>query len=145
MFSLPRLAALFSLILGPGVTAAAQAPVVVQSPNGALELSIATVRGSTIQPEGGQLAYRVVFRGKSVVEWSNLGLAFDGAPALGPTMRIESSSKSAGDETWNSVVGKANPIRDHYNALSVKTIETTAAGRRMTIEARAYDDGVAFR
>src|SRR5208283_2475931 len=31
------------------------------------------------------------------------------------------------------------------NALSVKTIETTAAGRRMTIEARAYDDGVAFR
>ena len=60
-------------------------------------------------------------------------------------MRIESSSKSAGDETWNSVAGKANPIRDHYNALSVKTIEMTAAGRRMTIEARAYDDGVAFR
>ncbi len=145
MCSLLRLAALFSLILGPGVAAAAQAPVAVQSPNGTLELSIATVRGSTIEPAGGQLAYRVVFRGKPVVEWSNLGLAFDGAPALGPAMRIESSSNSAGDETWNSVAGKANPIRDHYNALSVKTIETTAAGRRLTIEARAYDDGVAFR
>ena len=79
------------------------------------------------------------------MEWSNLGLAFEGAPALGPAMRIASSHNSAGDETWNSVAGKANPIRDHYNAVSVQTVETTAAGRRVTIEARAYDDGVAFR
>ena len=41
--------------------------------------------------------------------------------------------------------GKANPIRDHYNAVTVQTVETAAGGRRLVLEARAYDDGVAFR
>ena len=41
--------------------------------------------------------------------------------------------------------GKANPIRNHYNAVAVQTVETAASGRRLAIEARAYDDGVAFR
>ena len=43
------------------------------------------------------------------------------------------------------MAGKANPIRNHYNAVTVQTVETAASGRRLTIEARAYDDGVAFR
>ncbi|MGD0580287.1 MAG: glycoside hydrolase family 97 N-terminal domain-containing protein, partial [Bryobacteraceae bacterium] len=144
MFSRRRLTYLCNLVFAAGFAAAAQAPVVVQSPNGALQLSIATLSGRSVQAAG-QLAYRVAFRGKPVLEWSKLGLAFDGAAELGPAMRVESSQNSAGDETWNSVAGKSNPIRDHYNAVSVQTVETTAAGRRLTIEARAYDDGVAFR
>ena len=140
-----RFAILWLVVFAAGCSAAAQAPVVVQSPNGALELSIATLRGQSLQASGGQLAYRVAFRGKPVLEWSNLGLAIEGAPVLGAAVRVESSKNSAGDETWNSVAGKSNPIRDHYNAVSVQTVETTAAGRRLTIEARAYDDGVAFR
>jgi hypothetical protein len=31
-----------------------------------------------LQSAGGQLAYRVAFRGKPVIEWSNLGLLLDG-------------------------------------------------------------------
>ena len=69
----------------------------------------------------------------------------EGAPALGAAVRIESSQTSSHDETWQSIAGKANPIRDHYNAVTVQTLETAANGRRMAIEARAYDDGVAFR
>jgi len=87
----------------------------------------------------------VAFRGRPVLEWSNLGLAIQGAPALGPALRTESSQVSSQDETWTSVVGKANPIRNHYNAVAVRTVETIASGRRLVIEARAYDDGVAFR
>ena len=41
--------------------------------------------------------------------------------------------------------GKASPIRNHYNAVTVETVETAAAAARFAIEARAYDDGVAFR
>jgi alpha-glucosidase len=140
-----RFAILCLVVFAAGCSAAAQAPVVVQSPNGALQLSIATLHGQSVQASGGQLAYRVAFRGKPVLNWSNLGLAIEGAPVLGAAVRVESSKNSAGDETWNSVAGKSNPIRDHYNAVSVQTVETTAAGRRLTIEARAYDDGVAFR
>ena len=135
-----------ALVLLAVLTAAAQtAPVALKSPDGALEISIATVRGQAVQAAGGQLAYRVTFRGKPLIEWSNLGLLLEGAPALGPAVRIESSQPSSLDETWKSVQGKANPIRNHYNAVAVQTVETAAAGRRLTVEARAYDDGVAFR
>ena len=141
-----KLLRVFALVLLASLAAAAQTgPVVLTSPNGALQISIATVRGQSVEAAGGQLAYRVAFRGRPVLEWSNLGLAIQGAPALGPALRTESSQVSSQDETWTSVVGKANPIRNHYNAVAVRTVETTASGRRLVIEARAYDDGVAFR
>jgi alpha-glucosidase len=133
------------LLLGALAVAAQTAPVALQSPNGALEISIATVRGQAVQAAGGQLAYRVTFRGKLVIDWSNLGLLLEGAPALGPAVRVESSQTSSQDETWTSPQGKANPIRNHYNAVAVQTVETAANGRRLIVEARAYDDGVAFR
>jgi alpha-glucosidase len=135
-----------ALVVLAAVTAAAQTgPVVLKSPNGALEISMATLRGQAVEAAGGQLAYRVAFRGKPVIEWSNLGLLIESAPALGPAVRIESSQASSQDETWTSPQGKANPIRNHYNAVAVRTVETTANGRRLVMEARAYDDGVAFR
>jgi alpha-glucosidase len=138
-----RILALVPLAL---LTASAQTgPVVLQSPNGTLEISIATVQRQSVQAAGGQLAYRVAFRGQPVLEWSNLGLAFEGSPALGPTVRIESSQASSQDETWAPVAGKANPIRNHYNAVMVQTVETAPNGRRLVVEARAYDEGVAFR
>jgi alpha-glucosidase len=142
----PKPVKILALVLLAVVTAAAQTgPVVLQSPNGALEISFATVRGQSVQAAGGQLAYRVAFRGQPVIEWSNLGLAVEGSPALGPAVRIESSQAASQDETWTPVAGKANPIRDHYNAVTVQTVETAAMGRRLVMEARAYDDGVAFR
>ena len=128
-----------------GANAAVTGPVRLKSPNGALEVSIATVQGQNVKPDAGQLAYAVTFRNKPVLEWSNLGLAVEGAPALGSAVRIDSSESASHDETWKSVQGKANPIRDHYNALTVQAVDTAATGRRMTVEVRAYDDGVAFR
>ncbi len=125
--------------------AAQTGPVVLKSPDGAMEISIATVRDQFVQAAGGQLAYRVDFRGRPVIEWSNLGLAIEGSPALGPSVRIESSQAASQDETWAPVQGKASPIRNHYNAVAVQAIEMAASGRRLVIEARAYDDGVAFR
>jgi alpha-glucosidase len=146
MLSDLKISNLLAPILLAAFTAAAQTgPVVLQSPDGALEISIATVRGQSVQAAGGQLAYRVAFRGRPVLEWSNLGLVIEGSPALGPAVRIESSQASSQDETWNSVAGKANPIRNRYNAVTVQTVETAANGRRLLMEARAYDDGVAFR
>jgi hypothetical protein len=73
-----------------------------------------------VQAAGGQLAYRVDFRGRPVLEWSNLGLLLDGAPALGPALGIESAQASSLDETWTSPQGKANPIRNHYNAVTCR-------------------------
>ncbi len=146
MFSDLKLVKLSALIFLAVLTAAAQTgPVVLKSPNGAVEISIATVRGQAVQAGGGQLAYKVTLRGQPVVEWSNLGLAIEGAPALGPALRVLSSQASSQDDTWVPAAGKASPIRNHYNAVTVQTVETAANGRRLAVEARAYDDGVAFR
>jgi alpha-glucosidase len=139
------LASVFTLAVILCPLASAQAPVVLKSPDGGLELSIAQIRGEAVQEAGGQLAYRIAFRGKPVLDWSNLGLMLDGAPELGSAVRIVSAKTSANDQTWNSIAGKANPIRDHYNAVTVETTETGAEGRQLAIEARAYDDGIAFR
>ena len=146
MFPDLKIGKLPALVLLAVLTAAAQTgPVALKSPDGAIEISIATLQPRSAPAASGQLAYRVTFRGRPVIEWSNLGLALEGAPPLGPAVRIESSQAATQDEIWNSVQGKANPIRNHYNAVSVQTVETAAGGRRMVIEARAYDDGAAFR
>lgn len=133
------------LIAALATIACAAEPVHVKSPNGQLEISIATVQKQSVQPDAGQLAYSVRFGNKPVLEWSNLGLAIEGAPPLGSAVRIDSSEPSSHDDTWNPVAGKANPIRDHYHAATIRAVETGSPGRRLTIEVRAYDDGVAFR
>src|SRR3569623_1225617 len=128
MYTYGRLATVFAIAFAALSVAPAQTPVSLKSPDGALELSIATVREQSVQESGGQLAYRVTFRGKPVLDWSNLGLAIQGAPVLGSAVRVESTKTSASDETWNSIAGKANPIRDHYNAITVQAIETAPQG-----------------
>src|ERR1017187_7357254 len=100
MHSNLKIVKLLALVPLTALTAAAQAgPVVLKSPNGALEISIATLRGQSVQPEGGQLAYRVTFRGQPVLEWSNLGFIMEGSPSLGPAVRVDSSQASSRDET----------------------------------------------
>ena len=131
------------LLLGSAARAQT-GPVTLKSPNGDLQITVATVRAASPAADG-QLAYAVSFRGKPVVEWSSLGLALEDAPALGPGTAIESSRTSSEDATWTAVQGKANPIRNHYNAVTVRALEPGPNGRRLDVEARAYDDGVAFR
>ncbi len=136
---------LLLVALAASILPAQTGPVVLTSPDGTLQISIATLDGSTPSASGGQLAYRVELRGKAVLEWSHLGLDIEGSRPLGSTVRILGSSPATHDETWTSPQGKANPIRDHYKAVMVRTSETGPRARELNVEARAYDDGVAFR
>lgn len=121
-------------------------PVLLKSPDGALEIAIATLAGNAPSDAGGQLAYRVSLGGKPVIEWSRLGLDIQGSAPLGATVKITTSKPSNSDETWRSPHGKANPIRNHFNAVIVETTESGGRRlRRLDVEARAYNDGVAFR
>lgn len=140
----------FALLVGfaaaaaqPAAPQAGQASV--RSPSGELEIAIATLSGGAPSESGGQLAYRVSYRGQAVLDWSRLGLEIQGAAPLGAQVQIQSSEPAQGDTTWKPVHDKAGSIRDHYNAATVRTRETARLGRRLEVEARAYDDGVAFR
>jgi alpha-glucosidase len=135
-----------SLFLLALVPACAQTgPVTLKSPDGALEFTVATIQANAPADAGGQLSYRIAFHGKPVFNWSALGLATQGGPPLGDAVRVVSSAPSAQDENWSAPHGKANPIRNHYNAVTIETVETGRPNRKLAIEARAYDDGIAFR
>jgi alpha-glucosidase len=110
----------------------------VTSPNGQITLLLfdATVPGA-------DLRYAVEFHGKRMIEQSKLGLEFDGQPELGPGMRMTGSQPEAVDESYTIPVGKTSTVRNNYNGVRAEF--EGAGGRKLAIEARAFDDGVAFR
>lgn len=118
-------------------TAYAQADTTVSSPDGAIQLKISV--------DGGQLMYEVAYRGKTVIEPSELGMDLQDQPSLGGSMHVISSRADRINETYRVPAGKSNPIHNVCNTLTVALQETVRPNRKLTIEARAYDDGVAFR
>ena len=89
------------------------------------------------------LRYAVEFHGKPLFEDSLLGLKLEGQPPLGPAMRQVNVQKDSADESYTIPVGKTRNVRDRYN--SARADFQDAQGRKLTVEVRAYDDGVAFR
>src|SRR5215813_9030520 len=87
----------------------------VKSPDGAIVLSFST--------DGGALAYSVSFHGRPVLTRSTMALEIQDQAPHGP----------------------ANPVRNKANTLALEIEETRPPLRKLTVEARAYDDGIAFR
>jgi alpha-glucosidase len=106
----------------------------VASPNGELVVMLTT--------QGG-LHYAVEFHGKRVFDESALGLKLEGQPALGPGMHAVNVETGRADETYTIPVGKTSSVRDHYNSGRIEFED--ADRRKLSLELRAYDDGVAFR
>ncbi len=118
-----------------------QQPASLTSPDGRIQLSFSVAKvGDT---STGELTYAVSFQGKPVIVSSPLGLQLEKERALGTTVRsVSGGTVSKIDESYTVPAGKANPIRNLCNALTVKVDD--AAGP-FTMEARAYNDGIAFR
>jgi alpha-glucosidase len=91
----------------------------------------------------GQLVYRVMEYAHEVIGWSALRLNLKDHPPLGANVTIAKSSPGQHDSTYYRISGKASTIRDQYNSLLLETVDSS--GRKLNIEARAYDDAVAFR
>ncbi len=97
----------------------------------------------TLQPAVSGMHYSVDFHGKWLMDEAILGLQLEGQPALGPGMRQVSVHTGQTDDTYTIPVGKTSSVRDHYNSALVDLEDER--GRRLSLEIRAYDDGVAFR
>jgi alpha-glucosidase len=136
-----------SLLLALAASAYAQSPdprVRVTSPDGNVVFILADgVTPNQSEPKKNGLRYAVDFHGKWLLDESDLGIKIQGAPAIGPDMREVEVHPRQHDETYTIPVGKTSSVRDHYNSAVVDFADN--AGRKMSIEVRAYDDGVAFR
>lgn len=110
----------------------------VESPDGSVVMMLFARPGST-----GGLRYVVEYHNRRVLDESVLGLKLEGQAPLGPGMKQTSVQAGQADETYTIPAGKTSKVRDHYN--SARADFADGDGRKVSIEMRAYDDGIAFR
>ncbi|MGA8111668.1 MAG: glycoside hydrolase family 97 protein, partial [Acidobacteriaceae bacterium] len=63
----------------------------------------------------------------------------------GSDVRIAGSDPGQGVDRYTLSNTKVSSVQDAWNSLAVHVVEDGGAHRSMTIEARAYNDGIAFR
>jgi alpha-glucosidase len=117
----------------------------VASPNGQIQFQLFLTRQPDPSLPYNRLAYQVTFKGKKLMDTSFLGLDIQDQPILGVNVGLETSKTGSVDQTYTVPAGKTRTIRDHYNSLVAQYLQDSTLGRRITVEVRAYDDGVAFR
>ena len=137
---------LFLLLTQIVIKAEAQnTALAVNSPDKNLLLSFQIGNNEKTANNASQLYYSLTFKGKQLFMNSALGLDFVGADPLGSKIRITHSTISAGAEDYHLVVGKVSKVQEKYTVLKVDLEEITQPNRKFSIEARAYNDAVAFR
>ena len=100
----------------------------VQSPNGQVEFQLFIE-----QPTDGlsRLAYQILYRGKRLIDRSWMGfLIYEQEPFLG---------ENVGMTGWHAGTGAG------YRSLEAEYMQNGSLGRRLNVEVRVFDDGVAFR
>lgn len=107
------------------------------SPNGDIAI--------TFSDDSLQIGYEVAYKGKQFIERSKLGLDLQGAGTLGANVTVTSATPSNGVDRYTLVTGRSGDVATPYNSLQIELEENGPSARKLIIEARAYDDAVAFR
>jgi len=128
--------------LGAAALPAQMGEAVCVSPGKQIE-----VRAGTAKLPGAPsaLVYTVQYRGKPVIAESALALEVLRQQPLGADVRIGKAANASGEESYTLPHGKASAVRHRYNSLTVEAREAGGLERRMAVEFRVFDDGVAFR
>ena len=111
----------------------------VQSPDGNLSVTF------DLNKEGTP-TYSMNFKGKEVMKPSKLGLELKKGTSLMDGFKLEKTTRSTFDETWEPVWGETKTIRNHYNEMAVRlSQQADGKTRYMIIRFRVYDDGMGLR
>ena len=139
-----NLVSLFIILFSPNLVQSQETSGQLVSPDHKLVITFQTGQLEKKGPAN-QLYYTVSFKGKPLFNPSLLSLDIKGSQALGTDVRITNSKISAGNESYQLVVGKTSKVNEQYNTLQLELQENSAPKRKLIIEARAYNDAVAFR
>jgi alpha-glucosidase len=118
----------------------AQETKTLQSPDGKLSVTF-------LLAKDGSLTYSMSAFKQLVISDSPMGFSSGNKISVPSSdWRLESSEKKSIVSVWEPVWGKSSVVPDRYNKLILKFVGSdSAALRYLQIEARAYNDGVAFR
>lgn len=115
--------------------AAVAAPLTLTSPDGHLTLTTGVDKGRPY--------YTLSRDGKTVVDKSHLGFVL-GAGDMSAGMKVVRTARDSHDDTWTTVWGEVETIRNHYNELAV-TLQGGSRRAQMVVTFRLFDDGLGFR
>ncbi|WP_417354507.1 glycoside hydrolase family 97 protein [Flavobacterium sp.] len=110
----------------------------LKSPDGNFTMNFALL-------ESGTPTYNLLYKGKTVLKTSKLGLELkNDKVSLLDNFIIANTATSQFNETWKPVWGEESSIRNHYNELAV-TLTQKNTERQIVIRFRLFDDGLGFR
>lgn len=115
--------------------AAVAAPLTLTSPDGHLTLTTGVDKGRPY--------YTLSRDGKTVIGKSHLGFALT-AGDMSQGMKVVRTTRDSHDDTWTTVWGEAQTVRNHYNELAM-TLQGGSRRAQMTVTFRLFDDGLGFR
>ena len=91
------------------------------------------------------ISYQVDYNNKTILDSSPLSFTFAQSPPLGQDMVVKNVEKKTVDETWKPVLQRFDSIRNYYNSIVLQMVELRFPERKMNLEFRVFDNGVAFR
>jgi len=148
--STPAFAALLAVAaLVPCASRGQSTPLILCSPDHALTMRFdlaltAAAKGGPSAAATHKLTYSVEFHGKPVIEASALALELNDQPPLGSDVQLVDSKAGSGLD-YALLNSKVSKVHEAYNTLTLHLAEPVGQHRALTIEARAYNAGIAFR
>jgi len=134
------------LFLSVAGIALCQAPVpALNSPDGRLSLNFSIHPDQHSSADNGPLVYSLKFMGKQILDDSSLALDLEGGDPLGEKVHITDTRMGDGVDDFRLANARTNSVHEVYRSLTLQLEEGAAPMRRFTVEARAYNDGIAFR
>jgi alpha-glucosidase len=124
------LAILCAALFGAQAAWAQEDVVSVKSPDGRIEFRLFDGPPASYDLAFPHLAYQVDFKGKRLIDLSYVGFAIYDALPLGHKLGLQ------------NVIREANP---RFNEAIVDYLQNGSLGRRMNMEVRVFNEGVAFR
>jgi len=110
----------------------------ISSPEGNLTLDVSTT-------DDGQPKYALSYKGTTVIDTSTVDFSFRSSEPLTDGMTITSTTKKSIDETWTTLWGEQQQIKNAYNELNVTFEEKAPPNRTFSMVFRIYDDGMGYR
>ena len=105
--------------------------VTLHSPDGNVQLGL-------VHRSNGDLAYKVFYKGKTVVAPSGLGMRLKSPEMSLLKFDLLGIDSSVTDETWKPVWGEVNQIRNNYKQLLVKLADRSGSGILLEIIFKVY-------
>jgi alpha-glucosidase len=126
----------FFMLMGI-IPAFAQNNIQLKSPDGQIVFSFKLTEKAPV--------YRVGYKGKILINDSELSLSFKGSGTFGSSLKMSKARFREVDENYELVVGKAKIVKDQHREVVIPLFEVSEAKRQINLVVRAFNDGLAFR